>query len=199
MYAPNYRITGKVARALMSIEAGRQIVAQIPLTGPMLNSLRRTARLLSTHFSTQIEGNQLSHSQVQAVVEGEGSLPGHERDEAEVCYYFAALEWVESQGGRQARLAEKEIQSIHGLVMTSKPQPTPYRDSQNVIRDSLTGRTVYMPPEAKGVQMLMKELVRWVKESIAENELSVTVMVTLVHYQFATILTSMAMDEPLGY
>ena len=92
MFDPKYRITGKIAKALMSIEADRQIIAILPLTVPMLDSLRRTARLLSTHFSTQIEGNQLSPSQVKAVVEGEGNFPGRERDEAEVRHYFAALQ-----------------------------------------------------------------------------------------------------------
>ncbi len=187
MFKPNYRITGKGAKALMGIEADRQVVATLPLTAPMLDSLRRTARLLSTHFSTQIEGNQLSLSQVQAVVEGKGNFPGRERDEAEVRHYFSALEYVEDRGSQPALLAEKEIQTIHGLVMTGKPKPTPYRDGQNAIRDSRTGGTVYMPPEAKDVRMLMKELVRWVNESVAEAELPVPVVVALAHCQFATI------------
>lgn len=187
MFDPRYRITGKVAKALMGIEADRQIVATLPLTAPMLDSLRRTARLLSTHFSTQIEGNQLSPSQVQAVVEGEGNFPGRERDEAEVRHYFAALEFVEERGGLTAALAEREIQTIHGLVMTGRPKPTPYRDGQNVIRNSRTGGIVYMPPEAKDVRGLMKNLVRWVDESVTEAELPVPVVVALAHYQFATI------------
>jgi len=187
MFDPKYRITGKVAKALMGIEADRQIVATLPLTAPMLDSLRRTARLLSTHFSTQIEGNQLSPSQVQAVVEGEGNFPGRERDEAEVRHYFAALEFVEERSSQPAILAEKEIQTIHGLVMTGKAKPTPYRDGQNVIRNARTGGIVYMPPEAKDVRGLMKDLVRWVNASVAEAELPVPVVVALAHYQFATI------------
>lgn len=47
MFAPRYRITGKVAKALMAIEADRQVVAMLPLNAPMLDSLRRTARLLT--------------------------------------------------------------------------------------------------------------------------------------------------------
>jgi len=187
MFDPNYRITGKVAKALMGIEADRQIVATLPLTAPMLDSLRRTARLLSTHFSTQIEGNQLSPSQVQAVVEGEGNFPGRERDEAEVRHYFAALEFVQERGEKTAVLTEKEVQTIHGLVMTGKAKPTAYRDGQNVIRNSRTGGVVYMPPEAKDVNGLMKDMVRWVNASVAEAELPVPVVVALAHYQFATI------------
>ena len=187
MFDPKYRITGKVAKALMSIEADRQVVATLPLTAPMLDSLRRTARLLSTHFSTQIEGNKLSPSQVKAVVEGEGNFPGRERDEAEVLHYFAALEHVERLGNKTAKLTESELRTVHGLVMTGKAKPTPYRDGQNVIRDSRTGQTVYMPPEAKDVSGLMKDLVRWVNESLDEGELPVPVVTALAHYQFATI------------
>jgi Fic family protein len=187
MFAPHYRITGKVAKALMSIEADRQVVATLPLTAPMLDSLRRTARLLSTHFSTQIEGNRLSPTQVQAVVEGEGNFPGRERDEAEVRHYFAALQFVEARGRKPAPLAEREIQTIHGLVMTGKAKPTPYRDGQNVIRDARTGRIVYMPPEAKDVRTLMKDLVRWVNTAPGEADVPGPVIAALAHYQFATI------------
>ena len=187
MYDPSYRITGKVAKALMSIEADRQMVTTLPLTAPMLDSLRRTARLLSTHLSTQIEGNQLSPSQVQKVIEGEGRFPGRERDEAEVRHYFAALEYVERVSKKSARLAESEVRTIHGLVMSGKPRPTRYRDGQNVIRDSRTGRIVYMPPEAHDVSRLMQELVQWVHESIADGDIPVPVVAALAHYQFATI------------
>ncbi len=187
MFNPRFSLTAKAAKALMAIEANRQMVASLPLTPLMLDSLRRTARLLSTHFSTQIEGNQLTPPQVQAVVEGEGNFPGRERDEAEVKNYFAALEHVERLGRETTRLTEKEIRAIHGLVLTGKPKATPYRDGQNVIREGRTGRIVYMPPEANDVPDLMRNLVRWVNESLAEGELPVPVAAALAHYQFATI------------
>ena len=46
MFEPKFHITGKIAKVLMAIEADRQVVANLPLTAPMLDSLRRTARLL---------------------------------------------------------------------------------------------------------------------------------------------------------
>jgi Fic family protein len=187
MFDPNFRINGRIAKALMAIEADRQIVSNLPLTVPMLDSLRRTARLLSTHFSTQIEGNRLTESQVRQVVEGEGNFPGRERDEAEVRHYFAALEHVERLAKTKGKLTETEIRTIHGLVMTGRAKATPFRDGQNVIRDARSGRIVYMPPEAKDVPELMRDLVHWINISIAEQELPVPVVAALAHYQFATI------------
>ncbi len=187
MFQPQFALTPKSVTALMAIEADRRFVGMLPLSASMLDSLRRTARLLSTHFSTQIEGNRLTQEQVQAVVAGEGNFPGRERDEAEVRHYFAALEHVETLGRQRGQLTEREVRTIHGLVLTGKPKATSYRDGQNVIRDSRSGGIVYLPPKAKDVPKLMKELVRWVNDSLAAGELPVPVVAALAHYQFATI------------
>ena len=187
MFAPNFCITGRIAKALMAIEADRQIVAGLPLTVPMLDSLRRTARLLSTHYSTRIEGNKLTAVQVAQVVAGEGNFPGRERDEAEVRHYFAALEFVQRIGRKRVALSKTDIRTVHGLVMSGTTKPTSYRDCQNVIRDARSGQTVYMPPEAHDVQKLMKQMVQWVNTSLKTGELPVPVVAALAHYQFATI------------
>jgi Fic family protein len=119
----------------MGIEASRQAVGQLPLTAPMLDSLRKTARLLSTHYSTQIEGNQLAPSQVEEVLAGGGNFPGRERDEAEVRNYYRALEYVEDLGRKKLAITEQVVKAVHGLVITGKKKATAYRDGQNVIRD----------------------------------------------------------------
>jgi Fic family protein len=187
MFQPRFSLTPLAARSLMAIEADRQVVASLPLTVGMIESLRHSARLLSTHLSTRIEGNRLTADEVHAVVDQGRAFPGRERDEAEVRNYFAALEHVERIGRENSRLTEKEIRTIHGLVMTSRRKATPYRDGQNVIRESRTGRTVYMPPEAQDVPALMRELVAWVNARRAESQLPIPVMAALAHYQFATI------------
>jgi Fic family protein len=187
LFEPKFRISGRIAKALMAIEADRQIVAALPLTAPMLDSLRRTARLLSTHYSTQIEGNRLTAAQVQQVVEGEGTFPGRERDEAEVRHYFVALEHVERIGRTKAKLTENEIRTIHGLVIAGRRRATSYRDGQNVIRDARSGQIVYMPPEAKDVPRQMADLVRWVNTTLTAGELPIPLVAALAHYQFATI------------
>ena len=49
MFNPCYRITKPIAIALKNIESDLASVASLPLTAPMLDSLRRSARLLSRH------------------------------------------------------------------------------------------------------------------------------------------------------
>jgi Fic family protein len=88
MFFSHFSITPAITKALMEIEACRQAIADLPLTARMLDALRETARLFTTHYSTQIEGNRLTQSQVQAVLHGGGRFPGRERDEREVKHYY---------------------------------------------------------------------------------------------------------------
>ncbi len=159
----------------------------LPLTPMVLASLRETARLYTTHYSTMIEGNSLSPDQVEDVLKHEGHFPGRERDEHEVKGYYAALAQVEKWAAQSNPATEKMIQTLHALVMAdgrSKVLPTSYPDGQNVIRDGRTRAIVYMPPEAKDVPKLMKEMVNWIAGS---NEAPCAVVAAIAHYQFATI------------
>jgi Fic family protein len=187
MFTPNFQITPALTKVLMDIEASRQAVSSLPITVPVLTSLRESSRLISTHYSTQIEGNRLTQEQVEDVLDG-GTFPNRERDEREVKNYYQALYFLDTLIKRKAGLlAEKDIQTLHGLVMDGKKRPTAYRDGQNVIKDSGSGAIVYMPPEAKDVPDFMHELMGWINDAISKKELPVPMIAAIAHYQFATI------------
>jgi Fic family protein len=186
-FQPVLAITPTIARGLMRIEAVKHAIEALPITPHVLANLRETARLYSTHYSTMIEGNLLTQEQVAKVIAEDQHFPGRERDQQEVRGYYAALDEVERLAGSKAGLTEKSVQSLHALVMgngNTRAKPTPYRDEQNVIRDSRTSRIVYMPPEAKVVPELMAEMVAWIN---AKDELPVPLKAAIVHYQYATI------------
>ena len=187
VFEPNYTISSATASALMSIEAVNQEVSGLPITSKTLASLRETARLYSTHYSTMIEGNRLERNQVAKVIEGSGHFPGRERDEGEVKGYYAALEELERVVSKGSSVTEAAIGRLHARVMANgrkTRKPTPYRDGQNVIRDSSAGVIVYLPPEAKDVPVLMGQLVTWIKK---QSELPVPLIASIAHYQIATI------------
>lgn len=184
---PTYLITPTLANLLMRIEAAKENVASLPLTPTVLSSLRESARLYTTHYSTMIEGNRLEPEQIRQVIEHKGHFPGRERDEQEVMGYYAALAQLEQYVAQRQPLTENLIQTLHALVMSNgrvQGVPTPYRDGQNVIRDGATGRIVYMPPEAKDVPALMERLVFWIRE---QEGVPVPIVAAIAHYQFATI------------
>jgi Fic family protein len=186
-FHPVFGITPTIARGLMRIEAVKHAIEALPITPRVLANLRETARLYSTHYSTMIEGNLLTQEQVAKVIAEDQHFPGRERDQQEVRGYYAALDEVERLAGSKAGLTEKSIQALHALVMgggKTRAKPTPYRDEQNVIRDSRTRGIVYMPPEAKFVPALMAEMVVWIN---AKDDLPVPLKAAIVHYQYATI------------
>jgi Fic family protein len=188
-FAPQFTITPKLARALMRIEGAKTAVQHLPITPSVLATLRESARLYSTHYSTMIEGNRLTQEQVAQVVEQREHFPGRERDEQEVLGYYAALAHVERLAEYRGPIAEEDIQRLHALVMAggrTRVKPTPYRDGQNVIRDGRSRRIVYMPPEARDVPRLMKEFVHWIKRSDGQG-LPCPLRAGIAHYQYATI------------
>ena len=186
-FKPYYRITPAIAKNLMRIEAAKEKVALLPVNPTVLASLRETAKLYTTHYSTMIEGNQLKPEQIKEVIQHKGHFPGRERDEDEVKGYYSALAQLEQYAAQNHSVTEKVIQTLHALVMSdgrSRVKPNPYRGGQNVIKDSGTGTIVYMPPESKDVPGLMRNLVSWIKEN---EELPCPIVAGIAHYQFATI------------
>ncbi len=67
-FIPYYSITPRIAQCLARIEAAKENVLHMPLTPTILASLRETARLYTTHYSTMIEGNKLDPLQVEEVL-----------------------------------------------------------------------------------------------------------------------------------
>ncbi len=188
VWKPVYRITPKVARLLMDIEAARTEVERTSLPPSVEAELRRQARTRSTHYSTRIEGNRLTLAEAERVIQGARTeFHGRERDVREVRNYWNALLRVEEWAAAQKPVSEDMIRRLHALVERGpRSRPTPYRDSQNVIRDSASGSVVYMPPEARDVPGLVSAMVRWIKEA-GNKGVPIPLIAGLAHYQFVTI------------
>lgn len=188
MFRPKFQISPAIATILMKIEAAKQHINVLPITPRVLQSLRKSARLQSTHYSTMIEGNRLTQEQVEVTIQTLKPLPGRDRDQKEVLGYYVALEQVERWIAQKINITEKHIMMLHALVMSggkTKVTPTPYRTGQNVIREGGTGTIVYLPPEAQDVPVLMKELVDWINHN--RQKLPCPITAAIIHYQFATI------------
>jgi Fic family protein len=187
-FSPRYSITNKIANDLLNIEGVKERIKTLPITPSVLSGLRESAKLYSTHYSTMIEGNRLTKKDVKAVIKENKHIPGKERDEKEVKGYYLALAEVEKLAKKKQALTEKDIQKMHALVMSAgkaKVKPSPYREGQNVIKDSLSGHIVYMPPEAIDVPVLMSDLINWLNKTI--NDIPCPLRAGVAHYQYATI------------
>ena len=187
-WKPAYSITPRVARLLMEIEAARSEVERTPLPPAVEAELRRQARVRSTHYSTRIEGNRLTLAEADRVIRGARTeFHGRERDVREVHNYWNALLRVEEWAEAKRPVSEDMMRRLHALVQHGpRSRPTPYRDGQNVVRDSASGAIVYMPPESRDVPGLMRAMVKWIGEA-EKSGAPVPLIAGLAHYQFVTI------------
>lgn len=188
MWKPVFNINTAIARALMDIEATKAVIENTTLSPVIEARLRHQARIRSTHYSTRIEGNKLTLKEAQEVIEKKKtSFHGRTRDVQEVRNYWNALIKVEEWASKNAEFNEDLIKRLHAMVDKGRrAKPTPYRDGQNVIRDSASGGIVYMPPAAKDVSGLMAAMLRWVK-SAQKEQIPAPIIAALLHYQFVTI------------
>jgi len=186
-FNPFYHITPQIAADLVKIESVKEKVMHLPLNAKVLLSLRESARLYTTHYSTMIEGNRLSPEEIKQVVENDQHFPGRERDEGEVKTYYKALAQVEKWADEEKKITENLIKLLHAFAMahgTTPKKGTPYRDGQNVIKDGKTKKIVYLPPESNDVPELMHAFVDWLETN---NQLPCPLRAAISHYQFATI------------
>lgn len=68
IFRPVFTVTSKILNDLLRIERIKEKIIYIPLRVSLLKSLRETARLFTTHYSTMIEGNQLDIDQIRQVI-----------------------------------------------------------------------------------------------------------------------------------
>jgi Fic family protein len=188
IWKPKFTITPDINSMLMKAEAIRTEVDSTAIPVSVEADIRHNIRIRSTHYSTYIEGNRLSLKETEQVItKKKVSFFGRERDVKEVQDYWNALIKVEEWAESRTEITETMIKKIHAMSHRGRAyRPTPYRDGQNVIRESKTGKIVYMPPEAKDVPALMKGLLAWMLKS-EKSELAVPIIAGLAHYQFVTI------------
>lgn len=106
-FKPVYSITHGIAKNLMRIEAAKQRGTLLPVNPTVLASLRETAKLHTTHYSTMIEGNRLKPDEIKKVLQLQGHFPGRERDELEIKGYYAALTQLEQYVHKAVPLLKK--------------------------------------------------------------------------------------------
>ncbi len=192
MFKPIYILTGKLTSLLVKIDLLKRKMIDLPITPKILISLRKSARLNTIHYSTQIEGNKLTVDEIKKIIKLESSSPKKilhikKRDEKEVLGYHAALEQIKDYSNKNKPLTEEQIKTIHALVIGKKGiKPTPYRDGQNAIYDGNTKKIVYLPPEAHDVPKLMNELTKWIYKA-EKNDLPTPLIAAITHYQLTTI------------
>ena len=116
MYNPAFTINNKILKNIGAIEAAKQIIENAPLLPYWEKKFQEDAVVRTTHFGTHIEGNELSLTQVQKILDGE-KIVARERDVQEVINYRRVVDYIEKR--KDAKIDEETILDLHRIVVKS--------------------------------------------------------------------------------
>ncbi|PIR59208.1 MAG: hypothetical protein COU69_01325 [Candidatus Pacebacteria bacterium CG10_big_fil_rev_8_21_14_0_10_56_10] len=173
MFTPKYTITNKLLANIKRINTLISELNNKRLPKVVLIELERTAREISAHASTSIEGNPLPLTEVKKILKAK---PVNAREsETEVLNYNEALEYLDRKLREGSIIPSVElILEIHSIVMrnlmTRHEDIGALRKRPVVVNDPLTRQVVYLPADVEGVKPLMDELINFVKQKRKETD-----------------------------
>lgn len=187
-FQPLFTISNRIAADLTRIERARGFLEAATLSDSWIRDMGHRALVLEAHHTTHIEGTHLTLEQAERLLGGE-SLPEADPDDVrELLNYREAFGFVSDYLDRGGPLAEGLIREIHKLLVQGvrggAAAPGEYRRVQNYVVNSATGETVYTPPPAHDVPILMAELVAWLNHG---QELHPVLMSGIAQFQLVHI------------
>lgn len=184
MYTPTFSITNSILKNIGSIEAAKEVIENAPLLPYWEKKFQEEAVIRTVHFGTHIEGNELSLTQVQKILEGE-VVTARSRDVQEVINYRRVTEYM----GRvmAKKIDEETIKQLHRIVVLNIlpiDKTGDYREREVVIKNSLSGEVSFRPPKVIEVPWQVKELISFIQN---EHEMHPVLKAGVVHYEFVRI------------
>ncbi|MGH7558901.1 MAG: Fic family protein [Gemmatimonadota bacterium] len=167
-FSPRFSISNASAEALTQIERARGFLEAARLSEDWLASMRSRAFVLEAHHTTHIEGTRLTLEQSEQLLAGHEVPETDPEDARELLNYREAFEFVSDWLKDGEAITEGLIREIHRRLVAGvrggSAAPGEYRRVQNYIVNMAAGETVYEPPPAHDVPILMRELVTWLND-----------------------------------
>lgn len=165
---PQFTITNRITADLTRIERARGFLEAATLSEEWVREMGRRALILEAHHTTHIEGTRLTLEQAERLLAGK-AVPEADADDArELLNYRRAFDFVSEYLEGGGPVTEGLIREIHKRLVEGvrggAGAPGEYRKIQNYIINSVTGETVYTPPAAYDVPVMMAEFVDWLDQ-----------------------------------
>ena len=187
MFTPKYAITNQLLANIKKIYSLVQELNNRRFPKIALAEFEKTARELSTHASTSIEGNPLPLTEVKKLLK---SKPENIRDsEREILNYNQALTALDQQLKKDHLDPSLDlILDIHGEV-TAGLLPTwesgQLRRKPVVIQDPRSGKIVYIPPNSNQVDKMIQDLMDFVDQE--KTQIDPLIIAGIFHKQMVLI------------
>jgi len=191
MYTPKFSINNKILKNIGVIEACKEIIDHAPLLPYYEKAFQTDAMVRSVHHGTHIEGNELDMDQAEKVIMGQ-EVVARQRDIQEVINYRKVIEFIDSLGQKAEsinRIDDEFIKKLHKMTVEKLLPPEKcgvYRNTQVVVKNSLTGEVTFKPPLAIAVPAQIKDLIEFINKADID-EVHPVLKSGIVHYELARI------------
>jgi Fic family protein len=187
-FAPKFTITNRIAASLTRIERARGFLEAASLSEGWVREMGNRALVLEAHHTTHIEGTRLTLEQAERLWKGD-TVPEADPDDArELLNYRKAFDFVSEYLKSGDPITESLIREIHKRLVENvrggSAAPGEYRKIQNYVVNSVTGETIYTPPPAHNVSIMMAELVTYLN---SETEMHPVLMSGISQFQLVHI------------
>jgi len=187
-FKPTFNITNRITAGLTRIERARGFLEAATLSDAWVREMGRRALILEAHHTTHIEGTRLTLDQAEQLLAGKPVPEADPDDVRELLNYKKAFEFVSEYLEDGGPITEGLVREIHKRLVEGvrggAAAPGEYRKIQNYIVNSSTGETVYTPPPAHDVPIMMAELVDWLNQ---EREIHPVLVSGISQFQFVHI------------
>jgi Fic family protein len=151
-----------------------------PLTADLVDNLREVYNIRLTYHSNAIEGNTLTQSETQIVIEKGITIGGKPlKDHLEAINHVEAIDFIRDLAMDERAITEWDIRQIHGLVCKGERGAGAYR-TVNV----MAAGSNYRYPDAIMVPELMQGFGEWLYSNPALHPVEIA---TEIHYRLVTI------------
>lgn len=162
-FQPKFEISNAIAAGLTEIERARGFLEAAALSEEWVQTMGERAFVLEAHHTTHIEGTHLTLEESERLLAGQ-AVPEADPDEVrELLNYRSAFDFVSEYLDSGAKVTEGLVREIHKHLVEGvrggEAAPGTYRKVQNYVVNAATGKTVYTPPPAQDVPVMVAELV----------------------------------------
>ena len=180
-YTPSFQTTPHLLKVLEEIAALNARIQDATVGVRWIPSLQKEAAARQAHGSTAIEGNPLTLAEVKVLAEG-GNLP-HAKPRAvhDVLNYLAVLKFIEKHA-KARTIGVRDILKLHSIIGQKGALD---REPVGLFRPYAVQVGDHLPPNAKNVPGLMKDLLEWINGS--GRAWPAVVSSAILHYQFEYI------------
>lgn len=187
MFEPKFNITPKLLENIKKIGVTIAGLNNRHFSKLTLVKLEKTAREVSSHSSTSIEGNPLPLTEVKKIIK---NRPENLRDsEKEVVNYNQALEILDKG------IKNKTIKFNLDLILKTQKIVTcnlidnfnsgKIRQQPVFVNDPIARKAIYLPPDHQDVESLLNDLIKYIITN--KNQIDPLILAGIFHKQFVII------------